>query len=237
MHNDWFHHYHEELWLKGDDTGIQDAQFIMNVLDLNAGDKILDIPCGAGRVAVHLAKAGYQITGIDLNANFISRAKQRFIDESLNEDFHVLDMRNIEYRDQFDVIYSWGGSFGYFPEEENLTLLKKLTTALKPGGHLLIDQPNREKLLRNFVSESTIGKWTSHTQWDASTQRIESTLRIQDEEHLQSFVSMRLYSQAQFKILFDRAGLVWEASYGNTNGQPYEPHSSNRLIFIGKKKV
>ena len=232
---DWYQTFDESLWLKGDDTGEDEAQFIINALCLRLGERVLDLPCGAGRVALHLAKAGCRMTGIDRNPNFIARAKQRFADARVPGDFCVLDMRGIEDRDTFDAVYNWSGSFGYCSEAENAEVLKRMTTALKAGGRLLIDQPNREWLLRQFRPTITTAKCTIHNRWDAGTQRLESTYLLQCEGQVQeSTLSMRLYTPAQFRRLFAHAGLTWETAYGGKDGSAYM-RGSRRLIVVGQK--
>ena len=68
---EWFENFDEQLWLKPDDIGQDEARFVKKALRLRKGQSVLDAPCGAGRIAVHLAKAGCRVTGIDLQKNFI----------------------------------------------------------------------------------------------------------------------------------------------------------------------
>lgn len=235
--SDWFSTFDESLWLKPDDTGEDEAQFLMKALHLQPGMRVLDIPCGAGRVAVHLAKAGCRMTGMDRNPNFIARAQQRFEKENLDGEFLTLDMRDLDEVDSFDAILNWSGSFGYCTDEENINVLQRMTTALKPGGHLLIDQPNREWLLRHFQPATVTPKCTMHTRWDAHTQRLETTYFMQgDGQEQESTLSMRLYTPAQFRRLFAQVGLNWETAFGGKDGSPYS-RISRRLIVIGKKVI
>ena len=234
MVSDWFVHFPEDLWLKTDDTGAEEARFIMEVLRLKRGDLVLDAPCGAGRVAVHLARAGCQVTGIDLNAGFIARARRRLAGETLAADFRVLDMRAIDASGDFDAVYNWGGSFGYCTEEEDLDVLRRMACALKSGGRLLIDVPNRESLLRRFVPEARDGDRVNRRRWDASTQRIVSTWHVGDEEQQRAFASIRLYTPAQLRRLLDEVGLCWERAYGGHDGSLHT-RASRRLIVVGRK--
>src|SRR5204862_2339237 len=43
-----------------------EADFIIEVLQPRPGAKLLDVPCGAGRLAIPLAERGYHVTGVDL---------------------------------------------------------------------------------------------------------------------------------------------------------------------------
>lgn len=49
----------------------QEFDFLIAELNLTQGQHLLDIPCGAGRHAIELAKSGFQVTGIDISQIFI----------------------------------------------------------------------------------------------------------------------------------------------------------------------
>lgn len=233
--SDWFQIFNESLWLKSDDAGEDEAQFLMQALHLHTGDRVLDLPCGAGRVAVHLAKAGCRVTDMDRNPNFVARAQRRFTDEGLEGEFRTLDMRHVDDVEAFDAIYNWSGSFGYCTDAENRDVLRRMATALTPGGRLLIDQPNREWLLRHFQPTIITPTHTMHTRWEMPTQRFETTYRTQHEGKTQeSHLSMRLYTPAQFRRLYAGAGLTVEAIYGRKDGSPYT-RASRRVMVVGRK--
>ena len=162
---EWFVTFDEALWLKGDDTGQDEAQFIKRALRLRKGQSVLDAPCGAGRIAIHLAKAGCLVTGVDLRETFIRRAKLRFRKERTSGSFKVMDLRELNFNGEFHAVFSWFGSFGYFSDAENLELLRRYATALRPGGRLLIDQPNRENILRHFRHSDQRGNFKMSTKW------------------------------------------------------------------------
>ncbi len=52
------------------------AAFITKALKLKKGSKVLDVPCGNGRIGFELARKGCAVTGIDSNENIIEKAKQ-----------------------------------------------------------------------------------------------------------------------------------------------------------------
>ena len=41
------------------------------------GAKILDVPCGAGRLPIELASLGYQVTGVDINLILLGESKRK----------------------------------------------------------------------------------------------------------------------------------------------------------------
>ena len=103
--------------------------------------RILDIPCGIGRHHKYLRENGFEVYGIDNNENLIKIAKER--NKGFEKYYEVKDMRKINYKEEFDVVLNWFTSFGYFPHEENLLVLRKFYEALKPKGILILDLPVR----------------------------------------------------------------------------------------------
>lgn len=232
---DWYHTFAEDLWLKPDDVGAEEAAFIKKALRLRRGQRVLDAPCGAGRVAIHLAHAGCIVTGVDLRRSFTDRAAARFRAEKQNGRFFPQDLREMEYSNEFHGIYSWLGSFGYFADSENLDVMRRYVRALRPRGRLLIDQPNREAMLRHFVASSTVRGCVTTNRWNPKAQRVESdriVTRDKTTEH--NRMSMRLYTPHQMQCLFEAVGLHVETLYGSREGEPHS-RSSKRLIVVGGK--
>ena len=68
--DDYLYFYEESI---DDEHSDADTAEILGLLDLPAGSRILDAPCGHGRIARRLAAAGMEVTGVDLTAG-LSRA-------------------------------------------------------------------------------------------------------------------------------------------------------------------
>ena len=230
----WFETLGEEYWLLPDDVGEEEARFIKKIAHLRAGQRVLDAPCGAVRIAFHLARWGCELTGIDLRSKFIARAKRRFCKHSLPGFFQVLDLRNLDFTNEFACIYNWGGSFGYFSDKENLLLLRLFARALKKGGRVVVDQVHREHLLRHFLPDIKRGEVIVHNHWDAAGQRVVSYRQVAGGSKAQDVSSMRVYTRRQTERLFERAGLAVEQVYGWNPAGDFT-RSSRRMIVVGRK--
>src|SRR3989344_1113380 len=73
----------------------RDIEFIQKFC--KKSDKILDLACGYGRVTLPMAKAGFDITGIDLAPNLIKQARLQAKKQKLTIDFDVGSMINLPY--------------------------------------------------------------------------------------------------------------------------------------------
>jgi len=232
---EWFANFDQHFGLKGDETGQDEAAFIMRVLGLRKGRPVLDIACGAGRVAFHLAQTGCLVTGIDLTRAYINRARKRFAEAGLSGMFIQRDMRTLDFDGQFDAAFNWQGSFGFFSDSENLDVLVRMARAVRPGGRVLIDQPNREYILRHFRTSNRHTTVRSRTRWNRRSQRAE-TWFVDNATGESWSMSIRLYTVSQFRKLFAAAGLTLVGTCGDLNGGPYS-RSSRRIYVVGSRSI
>jgi SAM-dependent methyltransferase len=130
----------------------RDADTIARALELPAGAAILDAPCGHGRIANLLAARGYNVTGLDVTPLFLDAARRDATDESLAVEYVHGDIRDLQWRERFDGIVNWFTSFGYFDDDTNRAVLRGFRAALRPGGRLLVEQLNRDRVVQNLPS-------------------------------------------------------------------------------------
>lgn len=97
---------------------------------------ILDIGCGTGRHAIELARRGFEVTGIDLSAAQLRRAREQARAAGVTVDFRRRDARTFRCRRRFDLaIMLCEGGFSLMETDAmNVAILQSATRALKPGG-------------------------------------------------------------------------------------------------------
>ena len=235
MTKDWFKKLDDELWLQGDERADEQAAFIKKALGLRKGQTVLDAPCGDGRVAVALARLGLLVVGVDHNPYFIARARARFEEEDLKGEFLVGDIREVAFVGCFHAAINWGGSFGYFSDEENLETLRRLARAVRKGGRVLVDQANREHILRHFRRRHGRGRVEIKNRWDARRRRVVGQWTLHRRGGVHRFkTAIRLYTPAEMRSLFRRAGLRAGAAYGTPKGRRFR-RTSPRLILVGTR--
>src|SRR5262245_19457498 len=74
-------------------------------LPLSPGDRLLDVACGSGQLALLAARKGAKVTGVDIATNSIEAARGRAGSEGLEVKFDEGDAEELPYGDEsFDVV-------------------------------------------------------------------------------------------------------------------------------------
>jgi len=123
---------------------------ILDVLALKPGAAVLDAPCGHGRIANRLAARGLSVVGLDNNAKFLELARAAAEESDVDVEYVIGDLRELPWSGRFDAALNWYTSAGYFDDEGNARMLAAYRRALKPGGRLLLEQINRDSLIRQI---------------------------------------------------------------------------------------
>lgn len=119
---------------------LAEVDFLERTLAAPAGGTLLDIPCGSGRHSIELARRGYRMTGVDLSAEFLARARALAQEAGVRVDLRSGDMRNPQLAEQsFDGAYCFGNSLPYLDHGGLQHFFGALQRAIRPGGKLVID--------------------------------------------------------------------------------------------------
>ncbi|MDD4615431.1 MAG: class I SAM-dependent methyltransferase, partial [Caldisericia bacterium] len=201
MKKEWFHSYFDESYgsiildtILPDYTKNQ-VRFLQEALKPEPNASFLDLFCGKGRHALLLAKQGYTVTALDLVPSFVKELQLKAEQECLPIHPICGDARDLSFKNYFDHVIVLFTSFGYFSDEENIDLLSKIRTSLKPNGTCLIDIENRDYLLRFFCKEKwrkkSYGWLLERNTFYQNTSR-QRTLRIVLDKHGNATESERI---------------------------------------------
>jgi SAM-dependent methyltransferase len=134
-----------------DEHSDADTAEILGLLQLPPGSRILDAPCGHGRIASRLAAAGMQVTGVDLTAAYIEQARSDPAPSSGTIDYVVGDVRSLPVDGPFDAVVCWLNSFGYYDDADCHRVLREFHRVLRPGGKVAIDTMHHDGGVRHFT--------------------------------------------------------------------------------------
>lgn len=215
------------------------GDFIQMVLGERDGLKVLDAPCGEGRIARELDRRGYEVTGLDITASLIRDAQRKAKPGGAAIEYRQGDMRKIPWRRRFDACICWWGSFGYFSDKDNLRHARSVAAALKPGGRFIINTHSPETLFPSFKDRDwlEIGEMSVNidNSYDVENGRIESEWIFRRKgRRTRARSSIRIYSLPELKALLRDVGFEAFASYGDLEGEAFEL-DSRRLLLVATK--
>ncbi|WP_299600084.1 class I SAM-dependent methyltransferase [uncultured Aquimarina sp.] len=220
------------------DRGHEEAQQFMdnlsNYLNLEPGEKLLDLACGKGRHSIYLNQLGFDVTGVDLSKNSIKYASQ-FENETLR--FRVHDMSK-PYHEKFSGVFNLFTSFGYFEKEEcNLSTIKAIKSNLNETGFGVIDFMNVDYVIDHLVPEETkeVSGITFHIKRYVKEGYIHKEIRFEDNNEDYFFTEkVKAITLEDFKAYFNEAKADLIDIFGNYQLQKFHKTNSSRLILIFK---
>ncbi|MCC6287942.1 MAG: methyltransferase domain-containing protein [Chitinophagaceae bacterium] len=232
--DNWYETFFEgincEMWEKADTSEWTSTEvaFINDVLHLPADSKILDMPCGTGRHSVMLARQGFQVTAVDISAEFINNLRKTVEAEHLTICVAQADILLVQLNEMFDGAFCFGNSFGYFTYDNMQKFIQKVAGALKPGAKWIIHSGLiAESFLAKFSKEEiyelpglTMQVNNEYDEWN-SCLLTTLTYTKNGKEEVHSF-KHHVYSIAEVIRWLKRAGLKTTALYNSTNKEVYK---------------
>ena len=119
------------------DTGISPPE-LLDFIENHKSARAIDIGCGTGTNVITLAKAGWQVTGVDFAPRAIQLAKQKLETSRTQADLRVADATNLKgipglYEFALDI-----GCFHSIQKDGKAKYLKQLDRILAPNGFWLM---------------------------------------------------------------------------------------------------
>ncbi len=237
----WFNtHYYHILYQNRNDKEAQ--AFIDNLLAYlspSKNAKILDLACGKGRHARFIAEKGFDVTGIDLATDSIAAAKKH---EHKHLHFQVHDMRETFAENEFDYVFNFFTSFGYFANKnDNFIAIESIAKALRPNGFLVIDFMNVRKVMNSLVrqEQKTLDGIDFHLQRHIDSGFIVKEIKVEDsanEKILHFEERVQALTLTHFKRFFKKHNLKLLKKWGDYRLGRFFVNDSNRLIMLAQKQ-
>lgn len=152
-------YFGEDFWLLMNescgnyDLTLSAIAFISYII--GSGKKhVCDLMCGNGRHAIGLNSLGYAITAIDARFDIIENIKNNICRSDL--EWLSADVYESLPFFQYDAITILTSSLGYYGKNNDKALLSSCYDRLCGGGKLILDLPNGDEIIRNFVKKDWI---------------------------------------------------------------------------------
>lgn len=231
---DYFYFY--ETWLT-EEWDDRQAELVWRMLELEAGEEVLDVACGHGRIANRLAVRGAVMTGLDADSFFLAKARAA----GSGAEYVDGDMRTLPFSDaSFDAALLWFTSFGYFDDEENRAVLRELRRVLRPGGRAAVELQNLPRMLANFQRQSFVRRGADvmldeHAEFDEGSRTMETTRTyLRDGEVREIRYRVRCFLPEELGEWLLAAGFEQVELLG-ADGEPFAPES-RRVIAVARAR-
>jgi SAM-dependent methyltransferase len=133
---------------------------LVELLEIRADDRVLDLATGTGEIAVRAARRGAAVTGIDIAEPMLAKARSRADEEGVDVTFDLGDVEYLPYEDAcFDVLVS---CFGLIFAPDHANVAAELARVSCPGARLGFSawkpNPRLGELYRRFSEDPIEGR-------------------------------------------------------------------------------
>lgn len=216
-------------------------------------DRILDLCCGIGRVAVPLAKLGYRVIGVDIAPEYVKRARENAMSSGVvrRTKFVVGDYRDISSaltdEEPLSGILNTYTSMGYYGREVDRKTFAQLAQHTAPGGIFILKTINRDWLIHHFERRG----------WDMvggvlllqeRKLDLERSYMVNRWEYFRVMgmnlkpegvytVDHRVYSPSELKELMESTGWKVRSMAATFRGEPIDLRSADKseVVLIGQR--
>ena len=246
-----------ELFLKLHERGLEhsepEARAVAGLLKkhgLPDGASILDVPCGIGRHAIHLAGMGYRVTGVDLSPVYIERASHFREKLELGDrlELNVGDVRKARevFRGRtFDAAINMWQSLGYWDEATDVEILRQFHDLTSEKGLLVVDVLNRDNLVKymtpfGLTRHDDGTEQHEHRRLNLETSHLELVWEFYDRQgedlmHKSTAkVRFRVYALHELRARLQEAGWQPIEDYGSFQLDSVAPERKRLLVISSK---
>lgn len=118
---------------------IIDFGYVVQLLEIEAGMEFCELACGSGWMTRWAARCGAHAVGYDISPGLIEIARAEAAAEGVECEFEVGDMEGLDLGRRFDSVLIYDGL--HHSARPDL-VLQTAARALRPGGRLLVAEPN-----------------------------------------------------------------------------------------------
>lgn len=204
---------------------------------------IADLGCGTGSMTKRLAKAGYDMIGIDNSEAMLAIAMEENKDGSL---YLLQDMREFELYGTVEAFVCVCDSLNYITDKEELIQVFRLVNNYLEKDGLFIFDINTEYKYSKLLGDKTIAEnredasfiWENTYYEDEKINEYELTLFIKNEngsfDKSTEYHYQRAYSLEEIKEALSKAGMKYAGAFDADSLSPVR-EDSERIVIIARE--
>jgi SAM-dependent methyltransferase len=222
-HPAYFAIYHDKV-----EEAREEGPALARLLDLPPGSRVLDLPCGWGRLRPHLEARQWEVLGGDLSAMNLRRHLKEFGEAVARLDLRALPFQNASADGILCAFTSWG----YFATEaENVKQLSEFSRVLSPNGVLLLDLCGRHHLEAGVKEAGSAWRrfdsYRERIRWNPDGRRILTERKADGERFCHD---IWIPTDAEIRAALAQAGFRVDRAFGGLQEEGWHPHAE-RWIY------
>ncbi|OGS11126.1 MAG: hypothetical protein A2234_00490 [Elusimicrobia bacterium RIFOXYA2_FULL_58_8] len=213
---------------------------------------VLELACGTGRLTIPLKRAGVDITGLDLAAPMLRRARAKAAAAGVRVDFIRADARRFRLGRRFGLIFIPFNSMQHMASRADIEgIFGSVAAHLAPGGRFIFDvfNPDPRYLVRDTAELLPVayypdpaggGKVLVNEQY--SYDRAAQISRIiwhyrreKDGKTVKRRLNLRCFYPAELEALTHYNGFETIARWGGFDRSPFTGASARQVMILKKR--
>lgn len=193
-------------------------------------NRILELACGTGALATEFARAGYEVTALDISEEMLAVASERAMEEEIQVQFVMGDMLDLSETGTYEAITCFSDSLCYMDDEQAVQqVFDTVYESLENDGVFIFDVHSIHQV------ETVFPEYSYHYQtdefaflWDSYPGKTEHSIEHyltffvrENEEDTESFIRFdelhqeRTYSLDNYLHMLENAGFTAVQVYGD----------------------
>ncbi len=233
----------------------RESPFFERVFQRAGARRVLDVGCATGHHAAHFASLGFEVVGADPSAELLRLARERFgAVPGLSFVQAGLGELRAAVEGTFDIVTCVGNTLPHVPDDAALrAALADVAAVLRPGGRLVIQQLNYDRILADRQRFLGLGSRTegdretlffrfydfpSHSSDGTLTFNIATFERASGGQwqYRVDATTLLPITSRQIAAGLSAVGLEPEETLGGMAGEPFDPAVSNDLVVVAKRR-
>ncbi len=243
-----------DMFTRNSEAVSKEINWINKRFKIGADTKICDFGCGPGLYASQWAKAGAQVTGIDVSEQSITYAKQHAKKEGVEVEYLCQDYLQYPFNKKYDLITMIFCIYCELNPKQRANLLSKFRSLLNDNGAVLLDvyslkgfDEKTEKEVSFGCSSHSCSTWTkfwspeyhylftSYFKYDVEQLTLDKYTIIEEEKLREVYIWIQYFSLQSLKAEFEANGFEIIEHYSDLSGKEYQ--SDSQTIAIVAKKA
>ena len=227
--------------------------FFRSLFERYGVERVLDVACGTGQHAIAFAQEGYEVTATDLSQAMVDRARANVEEAGVDVAVYRLGFGELAkaLSNPHDVVTCLGNSLPHLTTEDSLVeALRDIASVLKPGGALLVQNRNfdrvlarQERFMPPKMHRSKDKEWIFFRFYDLDGVQVRFNIvrlyRQGNEEWTARVEQTRLraWQHEELLRLLGDAGLGVVSAHGSYRGEGFDPLESSDLVLLAERPL